>query len=450
MFNATINICTEANQDTLQKVAYVVHVLNAHPLSLANNMRWQLNPNELPIDQIRLDYGSIASCNIPMQKLIFGEQVIDFQQLAANAYTHENQIFYSVEATQKPEQTFSTIGQDHRVSFAFDWLEMLFFHLSRVEEYHLNERDRDEYRIVKSNALFVVRHKIQATPFVDQLIFGVYQALQLRVKAQKSVITLTHDADHLYRFPSLWSFLKYSIKSLFSFRLMTQLPKAISAYSANRDPYHTYPWMLSKRNDIQKILYLPSGYFSHPQDPTFDHTDPLAAAAIQLAEKRGYVFGLHPRINSFKNEQKWNDEKAEIENQIGNKLEHSRQHFLQFTLPETAQILEKSGVKFDSSIGYRDLIGFRCGTGFPYALYHFSRKKPYSWQEIPLVVMDVALMRNGNMDTKTIEQLLLSFIEKNAENTQATFLFHNSVFQYARECGVELEGIYQNLFGKKI
>jgi hypothetical protein len=450
MFEKTIILTADTDSDTLKKVAYVVRCLNEHPITKAHELEWKLNAESIFEADLRLEYGNLASCNIKQQNLLFGEKSIDYQQLTTNEYLTKNQTIYSVETDKKAEQDFCQVGHDGRVQFAFDWIEALFFHWSRVEEYHLPKHAFDDFGIAKSKYLFLPRHRLQQIPVVDQLTVAVYRALDIQIKPSKTKITLTHDADHLHRFPSTWSFVKYCIKSLLKRQLLLKLPGAISDFNNGRDPYHTYEWLLSKRTDIEKVIYWPSGKFFHPQDPTFQYTDPRGEEAITLAKQLGYAFGLHPRINTFKDAKHWKSEKAEIEAQIGEPLQHTRQHFLQFSLPETADILEQSDIKNDSSLGYRDLIGFRCGTGFPYPLYNFAAGKPYNWLETPLVVMDIALLRDANFDNRRVESILRGFMEKSSENTQITLLFHNSVFQYAREQGVDLEGLYRQIAQKPL
>jgi hypothetical protein len=445
MLKKTIILTADTDSDTLKKVAYVVHCLNEHPITKAHKLAWKLNPESFSQGQLRLEYGNLALSNIRRQNFLFSEKNIDYQQLTTNEYLTKNQTIYSVETEQKAKQDFSQVGRDGRVRFAFDWIEALFFHWSRVEEYYLPKHAFDNFGIARSSFLFLPRHGLQQIPVVDQLIVAVYHALDKQLKPLKTKITLTHDADHLHRFPSAWSFVKYSCKSLLNRKLLVKWPSAISEYLSGCDPYHTYDWLLSERADIEKVIYWPSGKFSHPQDPTFQYTDPVGAEAIALAKQRGYTFGLHPRINTFKNGARWKAEKKEIEAQIGEPIQHTRQHFLQFSLPETADILELSSIKSDSSLGYRDLIGFRCGTGFPYPLYNFAAGKPYSWLETPLVVMDIALLRDASFDNSRVEAILRTFMAKNTENTQITLLFHNSVFQYAREQGVDLDNLYRQI-----
>ncbi|MBK9580711.1 MAG: hypothetical protein IPO48_01870 [Saprospiraceae bacterium] len=108
-----------------------------------------------------------------------------------------------------------------------------------------------------------------------------------------------------------------------------------------------------------------------------------------------------------------------------------RQHFLRFDIKKTGKIVNELGAKTESSLGFRDRIGFRCGTGFPYRLYSFETESAYNFLEIPLVVMDIAAMREADWNSTVWCDLITSFLEKNKNGTQITFNFHNSFFDPA-------------------
>lgn len=70
----------------------------------------------------------------------------------------------------------------------------------------------------------------------------------------------------------------------------------------------------------------------------------------------------------------------------------SRQHWLRFESHEKLfRNIAKSGLLYDSTLGFSETIGFRNGAGFAFPPYDFTREEPYPFLEIPLVVMDTAL-----------------------------------------------------------
>jgi len=101
---------------------------------------------------------------------------------------------------------------------------------------------------------------------------------------------------------------------------------------------------------------------------------------------------------------------------------------LHFSFSNTIGILEEIGVKYDSTLGYQDLIGFRCGTGHNYYLYNFHKDRQSKVQEIPLVVMDGPLLMEANYNVDKAEKIIFDFMKQNNKFTKITFNFHNSTF----------------------
>ena len=70
-------------------------------------------------------------------------------------------------------------------------------------------------------------------------------------------------------------------------------------------------------------------------------------------------------------------DKEKIENIIGQKLTFGRQHFLRFEVPTTWQIWEDANMEWDSTMGYADKKGFRCGTCYSYGVFKYIDKEDF-------------------------------------------------------------------------
>jgi peptidoglycan/xylan/chitin deacetylase (PgdA/CDA1 family) len=106
----------------------------------------------------------------------------------------------------------------------------------------------------------------------------------------------------------------------------------------------------------------------------------------------GGALALH---GSYKSVVEANDLCSEVlalEREINVRPMGSRQHWLRFDNHEKLfRNIAKSGLLYDSTLGFSDAVGFRNGAGFAFPPYDFSREEPYPFLEIPLVVMDTAL-----------------------------------------------------------
>lgn len=159
---------------------------------------------------------------------------------------------------------------------------------------------------------------------------------------------------------------------------------------------------------------------------------PKVLKIIEQAKELGYEIGLHPSYLTWKNKAMFQQELTHLEKVVGEKVRHSRQHFLHCSFAETFDILEDLGIENDSTLGYQNLIGFRCGTGFDFHLYNFKKEQAYGFKETPMIVMDCALLAMTNNEVLSAEQLLKYFLNQNKFNTKITFNFHNHIFDEAK------------------
>ncbi|MBK8349317.1 MAG: hypothetical protein IPL08_17520 [Saprospiraceae bacterium] len=82
-------------------------------------------------------------------------------------------------------------------------------------------------------------------------------------------------------------------------------------------------------------------------------------------------------------------------------------------------------------------------------MYNFELEKPYNFIEIPLVVMDMAIIHQVGWDADLFKKHLDAFLLKNNHFTQITFNFHNSTFDPVFVDAVKLKAFYLNWFAEK-
>ncbi len=70
----------------------------------------------------------------------------------------------------------------------------------------------------------------------------------------------------------------------------------------------------------------------------------------------------------------------------------ARQHFLRWRTPDTFQHLENAGLDFDSTLGYADAAGFRCGTCHEFQVFNLKTRRTLRLRERPLIAMDCSVM----------------------------------------------------------
>jgi len=92
------------------------------------------------------------------------------------------------------------------------------------------------------------------------------------------------------------------------------------------------------------------------------------------------------------------EEKNRIEAALEKPVLGFRNHFLRFTVPDTWKILSEAGFKYDSTLGFADMVGFRNGMCHPFNPVEYNLKTEFDILEIPLAVMDCTLFDYMRLD----------------------------------------------------
>jgi hypothetical protein len=420
------------------RIDYVLKFIEQHPLV---DGRLVFSENENTAYDLKLYYGMVQgdAFYIPSQKIIFSTALPQFEGLIANEYSHDSMQLYALEQKSKKRNDFIINNQ-----FQFDIIETIFFHISRFEEWHYLKGNVDEYGRMDERQHFLVRNGLQSTAVVDQLILGFLQVVGIETKEVKTKFRITHDIDFVERKNNLFDV----IKSMGGAVLKRQnLRTAVRIWQNRKEnnPFDTFDWMLRKEEDIEKVIYfLVAGKTKY--DNPYDLNHPVFRKAVQLSKARGYQIGIHPSYDTWKEESLVQEEREKLQRAIGEDIHLTRQHYLRFSFKDTPKIIQQLGLKEDSSLGYADRIGFRCGTGFSYYLYDFDKECAFDFLETPLVFMDSALFTEANHQPDLFQRIWKEFLAKNQFNTKITFNFHNSRFYDAVLYDIPQRELYEGLF----
>lgn len=430
------------------RIRYVLDALEHHPHAPVH-LQCLLNPATAPPDSVICRYGTTGNAPenavlIPAQRVFFVAQPTVRQSVVCNRYDFEGRSVYAVApCSASPGQPFFAGN-----AFGFDWLETLFFHLSRLEEYAPAPHETDDIGMMKSSAQLLPRHKLHHIPVVDHLIAAILEALGFSPVQRPSVFSLSHDVDDLLVFGPGFRLLRYLGGVALRHRSLRRWPRIVSDYrrvNSGRmsDPGDTFDWLLRLGPAVERTIYF--GVENHsPYDHFPDLNSPGLLEVRETARALGYRAGMHPSFNTWKNADLFRRERQTAEAWLGAPVVRSRQHYLHFAFPETADVLEAAGMEEDATLGFRDLIGFRAGTGFPFHLYCFQSERPYCWVEKPLVAMDCGLVREGGSNPKEVLRIWSDFIAQNREGTAVSLNLHNT-YPYEQA----LHGIdFRALFGQ--
>ena len=106
-----------------------------------------------------------------------------------------------------------------------------------------------------------------------------------------------------------------------------------------------------------------------------------------------------------------------------------RQHYLMYDVSKTPQLWEENGFHYDSSLGFADRAGFRCGVCYEYQMSDLVNRSRMQLIQRPLILMETTLLayENLNLDSSALNSRIRRF-EKVIRSYKGDFtlLWHNS------------------------
>jgi hypothetical protein len=292
-----------------------------------------------------------------------------------------------------------------------DYLASAFFFINSLQEY--NDQHPDPIGRFQYKNSYQSRFNNAKENLVQRCFDTIASVLKIPNLPEKSSFYLSHDIDSVYgsvledgfnvlkkgRIDKLFTLLFHVAASRPDWLNMEQIMKIESEY----DCRSTFFWIMKKGGN----------------NADYD----FKSNAIQQNFKRtgvnGFENGIHKSlsVDSFSEELKT----------YGSLPLANRYHFLKFHLPQGYDLIENSGLKMDASLGFSEQMGFRNSYGLPFNPFDFQNKRPYTFVEVPLHVMDRTFFHK-RMDVQTIEKEILQFFENNKTNTVLSVLWHNNFF----------------------
>ena len=331
------------------------------------------------------------------------------------------------------------------IDLPIDIFGSTFFVLTRYEE--IDSGEKDDVGRFPARSSILCRAGISGRPIVDEYVELLWEALrhlwpQLKRKPGTFALRLTHDVDH-----PLWSLDKNAVALLMasasdvalrrSWKLASQRWRSFRLAGREdyrEDPYNTFDFImdLSERIGVKSAFFLKGGCTSPAHDSEYSLNTPWARALLRNIAERGHEIGIHPSFETFGDCAAISREfltvrRACEEEGIRQSVWGGRQHYLRWSNPITWQSWEDAGLQFDSTLGFPEVIGFRCGTSHEYPCYNLVSRKRLKLRERPLIVMDTTLysyMRLGEQEL--IDATLGLAATSRRFGGEFTLLWHNS------------------------
>ena len=294
---------------------------------------------------------------------------------------------------------------------------------------------KDDYNRFPAKASISFQENFLNKAVVDEYIEMFFDLIKkikpdLVIKRKKFKIIVSHDVDYFllnYKFP-----IKNLLGDLYKRKNIKLFLNRISIFyntfiNYKKDPYWMFDYFIRKeKNGVSSVFFF---LMDKIPENNYNIKDRRLIELIRNLQNKKIEIGLHGSFLSSNNKDYLKKEKELLEIIIGEKKYGVRQHFLGFNVKKTWKIQNDLGFKYDTSCGFPDYEGFRCGTCHPFKIYDLENDCVLDLVEIPLIVMDGTLRDYQKYSPiKAIE--VIQNLKKTCKKHDGVFtiLWHNSFF----------------------
>ncbi|WP_114781514.1 polysaccharide deacetylase family protein [Botryobacter ruber] len=291
----------------------------------------------------------------------------------------------------------------------YDIISSAFYLLSGWQEYH--STTHDSFGRFPYSASMQAKHGFLTKPVVNYY-FGILKEtmekstrvrlVQKQWPGQKSFATcLTHDID---RINSAWKvagvqrlkkgqllpFAKLALRKLSGKDAWHNIPE-LMVFAADHHLKATFFWMANSAK-----------YHGHPNSD-YDVASPENQRQLQSLLQAGHEVGLHGGFGTSASVHQLQQEAQELSVPVhGNRF-----HYLSYAPRTTPQVLDESGLRYDTTLGFAEHVGFRNSFCHPFYPFDFKSQRAHRFLELPLCLMDTTLYNPQYMHLRPSEVLPL-------------------------------------------
>lgn len=324
-----------------------------------------------------------------------------------------------------------------------------FFMLTRYEEFV--KKERDNYDRFPATESLANRYGFLERPIINEYLEILWVAIhQLwpNVERKKRHYRLipTHDVDRPFGTAFLNTYQKIHILigdlikrrdiRRFISRIKMMVDIFRKGYVADEDNTFDVIMDISERSGVKSTFFFMTAINKSEYDGNYDINRPEIVDLLKRINARGHNVGIHPSFASYKSYEIIENDVNALKSclsKIGISFDNigGRQHYLHWKNPDTWRYYDAIGLKFDTTLGYADHIGFRCGVCYEYPAYDLEKRKMLDLKEYPLIVMDCSGLAEKYMNLSRNDMVTRCVYMKNlCKKYDGNFviLWHNTYF----------------------
>jgi len=298
-----------------------------------------------------------------------------------------------------------------------DYLTTAYYMLNSIQEQR--DQNPDELGRFRFKSSYQFQFNNATQNIVQQCFDEISKVCDVPVRKEKTRFFLTHDIDAVNGaiIEDGFNVLKKGRIDLFLkmlFHVAIQKPDwlnmdKIMALESEYDCKSVFYWLVNQGRINKREANADYAFSSKPIQKAFRQVD-----------ANGFENGIHTSISP--------ETLAGEIHKFGKLPIGNRYHYLKFNLPDMYMDVEQSKLKLDASLGFAEEPGFRNSYGLPFNPYNQVDRKPFSFVEVPLHVMDRTFYQYKRSAVVEAEREIISFFEKNRENCVLSILWHNNFF----------------------
>lgn len=345
------------------------------------------------------------------------------------------------------------ISDGYRIHY--DILGLTYWMLARKEE--VGNTKRDAHDRFPASASHAHKHGYLQRPIVDEWLNVLGQIIKwkwplLALTPHSPSVRVSHDVDSPSRYgfrtlPALLRGMAGDVLRRRDFRGAAWAPW-IRFNSRSRlhpmDPHNTFDWIMrtSETHGLKSAFYFICGRTNPRLDADYELSHPAICKLLSTIHARGHEIGLHASYDSYRNPEAVEKEIQHLRqvtaaNGIVQTDWGGRMHYLRWTQPATLRVLERAGLNYDSTLGYADQPGFRCGTCFEYQAIDPVTNETLRLRIRPLIAMDVTVLEAPYLELGLTPSALALFegLKQTCFRVGGVFelLWHNSTLTWPEQ-----------------
>lgn len=315
----------------------------------------------------------------------------------------------------------------------FDIFAATFYLLSRYEEYLPYTPDQFG-RYPHQESLAYKEHFLQQ-PLVNTwwqyFIQSVQEKLSVRIPTKNQFTFLpTYDIDIAwsYKNKGFWRNAGGWCKDLLQSRFGLLRQRIAVLRGRQKDPFDAYGWLhqLHEKNKIHPYYFF---LLAHRRTRYEKNIAPDNKQLIALINDHliRYPVGIHPSWKSSLDEQVMAQEIQTLNTIAGKPTQASRQHYIKLSLPQTYRQLLQQGIRFEFSMGYGSINGFRASVASPFYWYDLEQEQQTELLVFPFCFMDAnAYYEQNNTAATALNEMKDLYQSVKAVNGLFSTLWHNN------------------------